>query len=111
GCCDMAQVTAQDLGGRPGASPAGGTGGAAGPPAPVRARRGRRPVALTALSAAVAIVLAVPPVFLLIEASGAGLHTVIDLIFRSLTAELLLNTVRLTVAVTALCAVIGTGAA
>jgi iron(III) transport system permease protein len=107
----MAQVTAQDLAGRPGSPPAGGTGGAAGPAAPVRARRARRPVALTALSAAVAIVLAMPLVFLLIEASGAGTRTVIDLIFRSLTAELLWNTVRLTIAVTALCAVIGTGAA
>jgi iron(III) transport system permease protein len=103
-------MTAQDLAGRP-APPAGGTGGAAGPAAPVRPRRARRPVALITLSAAVAIVLAVPLVFLLVEASGAGLRNVTDLIFRSLTAELLWNTVRLTIAVTALCAVIGTGAA
>jgi iron(III) transport system permease protein len=82
------------------------------PPArPVPARRGRRPVALIAAAAGVAVVLALPLVFLLIETSGAGLHTVASLIFRPLTGTLLWNTVQLTIAVTALCAVIGTGAA
>jgi iron(III) transport system permease protein len=90
------------------------------PPAPgqptvrvpaVRARRGRRPVALLAASVAVACVLVLPLVFLLIEARGAGTATVAHLIFRRLTADLLWNTVRLTVVVTALCAVIGTAAA
>jgi iron(III) transport system permease protein len=90
------------------------------PPAPgqaparvpaVRARRDRRPVALIAASLAVACVLALPLVFLLIEARGAGTATVVHLIFRRLTADLLWNTVRLTVVVTALCAVIGTAAA
>ena len=85
----------------------------AAPPAeaPVRARRPRPPVALITISAAVALALAVPLVFLLIEASGAGLGKVADLIDRPLTAQLLWNTVQLTIAVTALCAVIGTGAA
>src|SRR6202035_3516329 len=69
------------------------------------------PFVLVTLSTAVALALAVPLVFLLIEASGAGLSHVIDLIARPLTAELLWNTVRLTVAVTVLCAIIGTGAA
>ena len=77
----------------------------------VRARRTRLPVALTAAGFAVAAVLMLPLVFLLIEARGAGAAAVTDLIFRRLTADLLWNTVRLTVVVTALCAVIGTAAA
>ncbi|HEY3829760.1 MAG TPA: iron ABC transporter permease [Solirubrobacteraceae bacterium] len=66
---------------------------------------------LVALSAAVAVVLLAPLAFLLFEAHGAGVSTVLHLIFRELTASLLWNTVRLTVVVTALCAVIGTAAA
>jgi iron(III) transport system permease protein len=77
----------------------------------VAARRDPRPWVLLALSVAVAIVLVAPLCFLLIEAHGAGLSTIWHLIFRSLTATLLWNTVRLTVVVTALCAVIGTAAA
>src|SRR5208282_1865181 len=77
----------------------------------VRARRTRLPVALTAAGFAVAAVLALPLVFLLIEARGAGAAAVTHLIFRQMTADLLWNTVRLTVVVTALCAVIGTAAA
>ena len=77
----------------------------------VRARRARLPVALTAAGLAVAAVLALPLVFLLIEAHGAGSATVGHLIFRRLTADLLWNTVRLTVVVTLACAVIGTAAA
>ena len=87
----------------PGRSPAGR-------PA-VRARRPRLPMALTAAGFAVSAVLALPLVFLLIEARGAGAATVTHLIFRRMTADLLWNTVRLTVVVTALCAVIGTAAA
>jgi iron(III) transport system permease protein len=68
-------------------------------------------VVLITLSAAVAAVLAVPLVFLLIEAHSAGAGPVTRLIFRGLTRELLWNTVRLTVAVTAACAVLGTAAA
>lgn len=74
-------------------------------------RRGRRPVALLTVSSVVAAVLALPLVFLLVEAHGAGAATVEHLIFRSLTRTLLWNTVRLTVVVTAACAVIGTAAA
>jgi iron(III) transport system permease protein len=79
-------------------------------PAPARGRL-PRPWALLALSVAVAVVLVLPLCFLLIEAHGAGTSTILNLIFRSLTASLLWNTVRLTVVVTALCAVIGTAAA
>jgi iron(III) transport system permease protein len=75
------------------------------------ARRTRRPVLLIALSAMVAALLAVPLVFLLIEAHSAGTGAVTRLIFRGLTRELLWNTVRLTLAVTVCCAVLGTAAA
>jgi iron(III) transport system permease protein len=73
--------------------------------------RKARPGALIAVSAVVAGVLALPLVFLLIEAHGAGFGDVRSLIFRPLTGQLLWNTVRLTVVVTALTAVIGTAAA
>lgn len=75
------------------------------------ARRPPRPWVLLALSVTVAVVLVLPLCFLLIEAHGAGTSTILNLIFRSLTASLLWNTVRLTVVVTAFCAVIGTAAA
>jgi iron(III) transport system permease protein len=85
------------------------------PPRPGQARRAgprrRLPSGLLLLGAAVAVVLLLPLVFLLIEAVGAGPGTVGRLIDRSLTAQLLWNTVRLGVVVTLLCAVIGTGAA
>ena len=94
---------------RPGPPPAPGQTHARVPMVPPR--RSRQPVALIAASLAVACVLALPLVFLLIEARGAGTATVVHLIFRRLTADLLWNTVRLTVVVTALCALIGTAAA
>jgi iron(III) transport system permease protein len=74
-------------------------------------RRTHRPVALLTLSWLVAAVLALPLVFLLIEAHGAGVSEVAHLIARPLTGSLLWNTVRLTVVVTLACAVIGTAAA
>jgi iron(III) transport system permease protein len=74
-------------------------------------RNKRRPVALLAASVFVLAVLVLPLAFLLTEAGGAGVSNVWHLIWRSLTASLLWNTVRLTVVVTALCAVIGTLAA
>src|ERR1700733_822715 len=94
---------------RPGPPPAPGEAEARIPAVPPR--RSRRPVALIAASLAVACVLALPLVFLLIEAPGARAPTAGPLIFRRLTADLLWNTVRLTVVVTAACAVIGTAAA
>jgi iron(III) transport system permease protein len=74
-------------------------------------RTKRRPAALLTVSCLVAAILALPLVFLLIEARGAGVSNVRHLIFRPLTGQLLWNTVRLTVVVTALCAVIGTATA
>jgi len=78
---------------------------------PRSSRRRHPPFALIGASTAVALVLLAPLAFLLIEAQGAGVDTVAHLIWRPLTATLLWNTVRLTVVVTALCAVIGTLAA
>jgi iron(III) transport system permease protein len=63
------------------------------------------------LSAVVMIILIAPLIFLLIESQGAGVHNVWQLIWRSLTATLLWNTIRLTVVVTVLCAIIGVLAA
>src|ERR1700729_3839840 len=74
-------------------------------------RRRSRPVVLTACSALIAAALALPLLFLLIEARGAGTQAIADLIFRPLTGQLLWNTVRLTLTVTALTAVIGTATA
>jgi len=76
-----------------------------------RAGRQQLPGWLLLVSAAVALILILPLVFLLTEAVGAGPATVARLIARPLTAQLLWNTVRLCVVVTALCAVIGTGSA
>jgi len=77
----------------------------------VPVRRVGRPWVLLGASFTVAVVLLAPLVFLLIDAQGAGVDTIAHLIWRSLTRTLLWNTVRLTVVVTALCAVIGTLAA
>jgi iron(III) transport system permease protein len=79
------------------------------PPRPdSRARRRPRPLTLAVLSTLVVLIVALPLIFLLTEASDAGASTVWHLIWRSLSASLLWDTVRLTVVVTFLCAVIGT---
>ncbi|HEY1687569.1 MAG TPA: iron ABC transporter permease [Solirubrobacteraceae bacterium] len=72
------------------------------------ALRAQAPWRLLAISLAVALVLVLPLAFLLLQASDAGAGTIAHLIFRSLTATLLWNTVRLIVVVTLLCAIIGT---
>jgi iron(III) transport system permease protein len=76
-----------------------------------RRRRAGHPSLLLILGALVGAVLLLPPVFLLVEARGAGVGSVAALIARPLTAHLLWNTVRLAVTVTAACSAIGTGAA
>jgi iron(III) transport system permease protein len=53
----------------------------------------------------------VPLVFLAVQAFSDGWSTLEPLLFRSLTGQLLWNTVSLTVVVTALCAALGTGLA
>jgi iron(III) transport system permease protein len=77
----------------------------------VAVRGAPRPWVLLALSSAVVVVLVLPLAFLLFEVHGVGASRILNLVFRSLTVSLLWNTVRLTVLVTALCAVIGTAAA
>ena len=74
-------------------------------------RRRPRPKILITLSTVAVVALALPLIFLLLEASDAGASSVWHLIWRSLTATLLWNTVRLTLVVTALCAILGTLAA
>jgi iron(III) transport system permease protein len=77
-----------------------------------RSRTRRRfPVALTALGALVVAGLLLPLAFLVLQASQVGWSQIWSLLGRSLVASLLWNTVRLAVAVTVLCAVIGTAAA
>jgi iron(III) transport system permease protein len=77
-------------------------------PVLVPERRRPAPRLLVLASTAVAALLFAPLVFLLIEAHGAGTSTIAHLIWRPLTGTLLWNTVRLTVVVTAACALIGT---
>jgi iron(III) transport system permease protein len=59
----------------------------------------------------VTLVLVLPLIFLIIEANGVGASSIGNVLWRPLTGELLWNTIRLTAAVTALSAVIGTLAA
>jgi iron(III) transport system permease protein len=74
----------------------------------LKPRKRPRPKALNTLSAVVVLALALPLVFLLFEASDAGVANVWHIIWRSYTATLFWNTIRLTVVVTVLCAIIGT---
>jgi len=74
-------------------------------------RRTRRPKLLLGTSVIIVAALALPLIFLVVEADGSGAGSVWHLIDRSLTAQLLWNTVRLTVVVCVLCAVVGTLAA
>jgi iron(III) transport system permease protein len=74
-------------------------------------RRTPRSWVILGASALVALVLLLPLVFLVLEATKDGGAVLFPLLFRRLTFQLLWNTVRLTVVVTALCAVVGTLAA
>jgi iron(III) transport system permease protein len=69
------------------------------------------PPVLIALAVLVSIAVVLPLVFLVVQAFGEGWATLQPLLFRSLTAQLIWNTVSLTVVVTFLCACIGTLAA
>jgi iron(III) transport system permease protein len=70
--------------------------------------RHRYPPLLVAAAGAVSAVVVLPLLFLTIQAFDEGWNTLQPLLFRSLTAQLLWNTVSLTVVVTVLCAAIGT---
>jgi iron(III) transport system permease protein len=63
------------------------------------------------IAVVVSITVLLPLVFLIIEAVQVGWHTLDPLLFRSLTAHLVWNTISLTVVVTVLCAIVGTTAA
>ncbi|MCU1491154.1 MAG: iron transporter permease, partial [Acidimicrobiaceae bacterium] len=77
----------------------------------VRRRGSRAPIPLVAAAVLVACVLLLPLAFLVLEAVQYGWTSLEPVLFRGLTGTLLWNTVSLGVVVTALCAVIGTGAA
>jgi iron(III) transport system permease protein len=81
----------------------------------VRAPRGRPasrgPFVLTASALVIAAILLLPLVFLVLSAHQAGWAEVHRILFRSLTLELLRNTVELTAIVTTASAILGTGAA
>ncbi len=66
------------------------------------------PPALLALGFLVALAVITPLIFLIVQAVQTGWATLQPLLFRSLTAELVRNTVSLTVVVTVLCAALGT---
>jgi iron(III) transport system permease protein len=88
------------------------TGGGARPSLRGPRERRRHPphlLVLAALVASVAVIL--PIVFLVVQAAQVGWATLEPLLFRSLTAQLLWDTVSLTVVVTFLCAIVGTLAA
>jgi iron(III) transport system permease protein len=76
-------------------------------PSPHRTRVPRRHL-LTVLAVVASIAVILPLVFLLVQAVQVGWGSLDPLLFRSLTAQLLWNTVSLTVVVMVLCAVIGT---
>lgn len=74
--------------------------------------RGRRvPLRLVLPAAAVALLSLVPLIFLIDQAVRIGGSQISQLVFRSRVADLLGNTVRLVLASTALCGVLGVGAA
>jgi iron(III) transport system permease protein len=73
--------------------------------------RRRTPWTLVGGSALIAAALLLPVLFLVLQAAHAGWHDVFHLLFRRLTRVLLVNTIELSVAVSAACAVLGTGAA
>jgi iron(III) transport system permease protein len=73
--------------------------------------RRRTPWALVGASALIAAGLLLPVVFLVLQAGHAGWHDVFRLLFRRLTRVLLVNTVELSLGVSAACAVLGTAAA
>jgi len=73
--------------------------------------RRRPPLGLYGAGLVVVAFVLLPLAFLVLQAVQVGRSTLEPLLFRHLTATLLWNTVRLTAAVTAVCAVIGVAAA
>jgi len=79
-------------------------------PAPARARL-RAPRGLFAAAALSALLVLLPIAFTFWRAASFGLAEAVDLIFRPLVGELLINTLLITVSATLACAVVGTAAA
>src|SRR6516165_5502879 len=73
--------------------------------------RRRTPRTLVGASVLIAAGLLLPVVFLVLQAGHAGWHDVFRLLFRRLTRVLLVNTIELSLGVSAACAVLGTAAA
>ncbi len=73
--------------------------------------RTRRPLVLWLLAILVAALLALPLVYVVVQAAQTGWSEIVQLVFRRFTLTLLWNTIRLSAVVTAACAVIGTAAA
>lgn len=71
---------------------------------------GRPPIGLTAAAVVVALFSLLPLVFIVWQSFSVGAGEAASLVFRYKVAELLGNTLRLTVVVTTLCAAIGLGA-
>ncbi len=74
----------------------------------LRGHRRTGPPLLVALAALIALAVMTPLIFLIVQAFQTGWSTLQPLLFRSLTAELVRNTISLTVVVTVLCAALGT---
>ncbi len=83
----------------------------AAPAARRRRGRGRLPPVLTTLAVLISVAVLLPLIFLIVQAFQVGWADLHQLLFRSLTATLISNTVSLVVVVTALSAGIGTLAA
>ncbi|MEX3813298.1 ABC transporter permease [Paraburkholderia sp. BR13439] len=82
----------------------------AAPPAPARART-RAPRGLLAAAALSALLVLLPIAFTFWRAASFGIGDALDLIWRPLVGELLVNTVLIAFTTTLVCAVIGTAAA
>jgi iron(III) transport system permease protein len=83
----------------------------AGPLPPRVPARSRTPVPLWLTALAVAALLALPLVYVVVQASQTGWSEIVHLVFRRFTFGLLWNTVRLSIVVTMACAAIGTATA
>jgi iron(III) transport system permease protein len=83
----------------------------AGTPAPSRRGRRRLPPLLIAGAVLVSLVVLLPLAFLIVQAAQVGWAQLHQLLFRSLTATLIWNSVSLVVVVTILSAIVGTLAA
>jgi len=73
--------------------------------------RRRPPIGLAVVSGVVVAALSLPLVFVVVQAAQTGWSELEAVLFRRLTATLLLNTVRLTVTVTIAAALVGTATA